>query len=418
MHPVPLIADESGGRFTEITAAVGFTDATEPWPDGIYAMPEMTGGGVALFDYDNDGDLDLLQIRFPPPNQPDAPAPNRLFQQGPDGTFLDVTTAAGLGDPGYGQGAAVGDSDNDGDLDIYVTNFGRDAFYRNNGDGTFTDATTASGFSGKQWSTSAAFVDYDRDGDLDLYVVHYVQFDPTVDCEGGNSAPEYCGPQNFEPTLDALYRNNGDGGFTDVTADVGITAPGKGLGVVCADLTGDGWVDFYIANDGEVNQLWVNSGEGVFADEAIIRGVGFNAYGQAEASMGVTTGDADGDGRLDLFMTHLRGETNTLYIATEYATFTDESDAAGLGAVDLPYTGFGCGFFDYDNDGDLDLALANGRVKRGTPLPGAAVGGFWNAYAEPNLLFENSGDGNFIDVSPLAGAFTDRIESWACLWRH
>jgi hypothetical protein len=409
MHPVPSVANESVPRFAEITAALGFNDTTAPWADGTYALPEITGGGLALFDYDNDGDLDLLQIRCPPPNQPDAPAPNLLFQQQREGTFLDVTTAAGVGDPGYGQGVAVGDTDNDGDLDLYVTNFGPDAFYRNNGDGTFVDATAESGISGEDWSTSAAFIDFDKDGDLDLYVVHYVHFNPAIECNE-NTVPEYCGPQNFEPAMDTLYRNNGGGTFSEVTADVGITAPGKGLGVVCADLTGDRAADFYVANDGEVNQLWVNNGDGHFTDEAILRGAGFNAYGQPEASMGVVVGDANDDGRLDLFMTHLREETNTLYIATEYAIFSDESDASGLGMVDLPYTGFGCGFFDYDNDGDLDVAIANGRVKRGPLLPGADVGEFWNVYAEPNLLLQNNGDGGFTDASGQAGAFGTRIE--------
>jgi hypothetical protein len=206
-------------------------DTPELWPDGTYALPEIMGGGVGLFDYDNDGDLDLLQSRFPPPDRPDAPAPNRLFQQQPGGTFLEVTATSGLGDPGYGQGVAVGDTDNDGDVDVYATNFGPDAFYRNEGDGTFADVTSTAGFSGEDWSVSAAFVDFDRDGDLDLYVVHYVEFDPAVTCQWKNGAPEYCGPSNLEPTLDALYRNDGDGTFTDAAAAVGITAPGRGMGV-------------------------------------------------------------------------------------------------------------------------------------------------------------------------------------------
>ena len=409
--PNPQSAGDDGRLFTETTATLGLNDTPEPWQDGTYRMPEMTGGGVALFDYDNDGDLDLLQLRFPPPGQPDAPAPNRLFQQGADGTFLDVTAAAGIGDPGYGQGAAVGDADNDGDLDVYVTNYGPDAFYRNNGDGTFTDATEAAGVAGDHWSSSAAFVDYDRDGALDLYVVHYVKFYASNKCSNPKGIPEYCGPQNFEGVPDALYRNNGDGVFTDVSEKANITLPGKGLGVVCADLTGDGWVDFYVANDGEVNQLWVNNRDGSFTDEAVMRGVGFNGNGLPEASMGVAAGDINGDGQFDLFMTHLRDETNTLYLAGEYGMFTDASEPSGLAAIALPYTGFGCGFFDADNDGDLDLALANGRVKRGATLVGAeGVGAFWSRYAERNLLFENEGEGRFRDVSGRGGGFTGRVE--------
>ncbi len=400
----------SAPLFTEITSELQFSDAPKPLPDGTYSLPEIMGGGISLFDYDNDGDLDLLQIRFPPPGKPTLPAPNRLFQQQPDGTFLDVTSTAGLDDPGYGQGAAVGDTDNDGALDVYVTNFGPDAFYLNNGDGTFSNATVSAGFSGDHWSSSAAFFDYDRDGDLDLYVVRYLLFDSGITCRSRNDRTVYCGPQSFEGVLDALYRNNGDGTFSDVTATAGIASPGKGLGVVCADLTGDGWVDIYVANDQEANHLWVNNGDGTFTDEAVMRGVAFNAYGEAEASMGVTVGDVNGDGRLDLFMTHLRDETNTLYTATEYGIFVDTSEASGLAAVDRGYTGFGCGFFDYDNDGDLDLALVNGAVRRGSKFPGANVGEFWNLYAEPNLLFQNDGSGVFTHISSLAGAFANQVE--------
>ena len=409
-NPSPTTTDAIKPLFTEITSELLLNDAPNLLPDGTYALPEIMGGGVSLIDYDNDGDLDLLQIRFPPPGQPRLPAPNRLFQQQPDGTFLDVTSTAGLDDAGYGQGAAVGDTDNDGDLDIYVTNFGPDAFYLNNGDGTFVDATVSAGFSSEHWSSSGAFFDYDRDGDLDLYIVHYLLFDSGIPCRSRTDRPVYCGPQSFDGVLDALYRNNGDGSFSDVTVEAGITLPGNGLGVVCADLTGDGWVDIYVANDQEANYLWVNGGDGTFTDEAVIRGVAFNAYGEAEASMGVTAGDVNGDGRLDLFMTHLRDETNTLYIATEYGIFIDASETSGLAAIDRGYTGFGCGFFDYDNDGDLDLALVNGSVRRGSRLPGANVGEFWSLYAEPNLLFQNDGSGNFTNISSIAGAFADQVE--------
>ena len=409
-HAASAGADAGVALFAEITAQLGLDDSSEPLPDGTYALAEIMGGGVALLDYDGDGRLDLLRIGTPLPGPSGATAPNQLFRQQPDGSFLDVTTAAGLSDTGYGVGVAVGDIDNDGDLDVYVTNFGRDTFYRNNGDGTFVNATAAAGFSGDAWSTSAAFVDYDRDGDLDLYVVHYVQYDTATVCTMPNGVRDYCGPNEYAGSLDTLYRNNGDGSFTDVTAAAGINLPGKGLGVVCVDLTGDGWVDIFVANDGEMNQLWVNGGDGTFTDEGIIRGVGFNAYGEAEASMGVTAGDADDDGSLDLFMTHLVDQTNTLYLATEYGVFTDHSGVSGLAAIDLPYTGFGCGFFDFDNDGDLDLAVANGRVKRGPAQPGAIAGNFWGRYAEANLLFQNDRRARFNDASPLALALSGLIE--------
>ena len=194
-NPPPTTTDAIKPLFTEITSDLLLNDAPNPLPDGTYALPEIMGGGVSLFDYDNDGDLDLLRICFPPPGQPSLPAPNLLFQQQPDGTFLDVTSTADLDDSGYGQGAAVGDTDNDGDLDVYVTNFGRDAFYLNNGDGTFVNATVSAGFSGDHWSSSGAFLDYDRDGDLDLYIVHYLLFDSGIECRSRTDRPVYCGPK-------------------------------------------------------------------------------------------------------------------------------------------------------------------------------------------------------------------------------
>ena len=411
-------AETDAPFFREVTSALGFAQIEAPWPAGTYALHEVIGSGVALFDYDNDAALDILHIRFPPPGRTDAPAPNRLFRQQPDGTFVDVTEAAGIGDAGYGQGVAIGDVDNDGDTDVYVTNYGPDAFYRNNGNGTFTQAEI--GISNEAWGTSATFGDYDRDGYLDLYVANYVQFDPESVCRGKHSAPDYCNPQVFDATPDRLFRNKGDGTFTDMTQQTGIAAmPGRGLGVACLDLTGDGWVDFYVANDGEANQLWVNQTDGTFTEEAIERGLAFNTYGHPEGSMGIAVGDVNGDRRADLFATHLSGETNTLYIASPYSVFVDITEVAGFAGRDQPFTGFGCGFFDFDNDADLDIALVNGRVKRGAILEGANVGEFWNFYAEPNLLFQNSRTGHdentaesitFNDVSWRAPDFTQQIE--------
>ena len=426
--------------FMEVTAALGFSQTEASWAAGTHALPEVIGSGVALFDYNNDGALDVLHIRFPPPGKADAPTPNLLFQQQPDGTFVDVTETAGIGHEGYGQGIAIGDVDNDGDVDVYVTNYGPDVFYRNKGDGTFILEEV--GLSNEAWGTSATFGDYDRDGDLDLYVANYVQFDPEMVCRGKHSAPDYCNPKVFEPATDRLFQNNGNGFFTDVTEQTGIAAmSGRGLGVVCLDLTGDGWADFFVANDGEANYLWVNQTDGTFAEEAILHGLAFNAYGQPEGSMGIAVGDINGDTLPDLFATHLSGETNTLYIAAKHSVFTDMTEIAGFAGRDLRWTGFGCGFLDFDNDADLDIALVNGRVKRGEILDGADVGEFWNFYAEPNLLFRNSnqqsavvgarlprphGLGNptpttteglqrfptahFSDVSSRAPDFTERVE--------
>ena len=403
--------------FTEVTAALGFSETEAAWPAGTHALPEVIGSGVALFDYNNDGALDVLHIRFPPPDVRaplgTTPAPNQLFQQQPDGTFVDVTETAGIGHEGYGQGVAIGDVDNDGDVDVYVTNYGvSDVFYQNNGDGTF--ALKEVGLSNEAWGTSATFGDYDRDGDLDLYVANYVQFDPEMVCRGKHSATDYCNPKVFEPAMDRLFENNGDGTFTDVTEQAGIAAmSGRGLGVVCLDLTGDGWADFFVANDGEANHLWVNQTDGTFAEEAILHGLAFNAYGQPEGSMGIAVGDINGDTFPDLFATHLSGETNTLYIAAHHSVFTDMTEIAGFAGRDLRWTGFGCGFLDFDNDADLDIALVNGRVKRGEILDGADVGKFWNFYAEPNLLFQGSqtvGRFAFSDVSSRAPDFTQPIE--------
>ena len=396
--------------FTEVTAALGFPQTETSWSAGTHALPEVIGSGVALFDYNNDQALDVLHIRFPPPGVV-APAPNRLFQQQPDGTFVDVTEASGIGHEGYGQGVAIGDIDNDSDVDVYVTNYGPDAFYRNNGDGTFALAEV--GLSNDAWGTSATFGDYDRDGDLDLYVANYVQFDAESVCRGKHGAPDYCNPQVFEAATDRLFRNNGDGSFTDVTESSGIAAmSGRGLGVVCLDLTGDGWSDFFVANDGEANYLWVNQTDGTFAEEAILHGLAFNAYGQPEGSMGIAVGDVNGDTLPDLFATHLSGETNTLYIASNHSVFTDMTEISGFAGRDLRFTGFGCGFLDFDNDIYLDIALANGRVKRGEILDGSDVGEFWNFYAEPNLLFQNSRQptAHFRDVSSRAPDFTRRVE--------
>jgi len=402
----------SGQLLTDVTLAIGIRNPIGPWPDGQYMTPEITPGGVALLDYDNDGRLDIYQVCHCPPGSFSEPAPNRLYRQQPDGSFVEVAGAAGLDDPGFGHGVAVGDTDNDGDLDVYVTNYGPDAFFINNGDGTYRNATSAAGFSGDHWSSSAAFLDYDRDGDLDLYVVRFARFDPRKICKGqaDDSERDYCGPHMFDGELDALYRNNGDGTFSDVTRAAGITAPGRGWGIVCADLTGDGWIDVYIANDEEPAQLWVNGGDGTFADEAVIRNVAFNGHGRVEAGMGVAAGDVSGDGLLDLLKTHITSETNTLFVAVEEGLYVDETANAGMAAVDRPFTGWGCGLVDFDHDGDLDAAVVNGRVSRGQVLPGANLSPFWNRFAEPKFLFANEGRGRFTDVSGQTGQFGSRLE--------
>ena len=270
-------------------------------------MPEIVGSGAAIFDYDNDGDLDIYLINAGPHDtDPSEANANKIFAQEPGFRFVDRSAESGLADTGYGMGVAVGDIDNDGDLDVYVTNYGSDRLYRNEGNGRFSDVTGGSGIDSPNWSSSATFFDYDVDGFLDLYVVTYVTNKPPKACTTSLGRKEYCGPNAFRGTADVLYHNDGDGTFTDVSGASGIGAvPGKGLGLIAADFTGNGRFDVYVANDGEKNSLWVNQGDGTFEDRAVMMGTAFNMFGKPEASMGIAHGDVDGDMALDLFVTHL-----------------------------------------------------------------------------------------------------------------
>ena len=404
-----LAEGELGVRWVEITAEVGLDFVHQSGPKEDYAMPAIMGGGAAIFDYDGDGDLDLYLINSGDPDK--NTVPNRLYRQEPDGRFKDVTASSGLGDTGYGMGCAVGDIDNDGDLDVFVSNWGPDSLFRNEGDGSFSEISIAAGIEGEGWSTSAAFFDYDRDGFLDLYVARYVRFDPRRECALESGRRGYCGPTQFSGETDLLYRNMGDGRFVDVSRAAGIATVGDaGLGVLCADFDDDGWLDVYVANDSDPNNLWLNQGDGSFVDEAILLGVAFNRYGVGEAGMGVVAGDGDGDGDLDLFMAHLIEETNTYYENRGLEGFEDTTAGIGLALPSVPFTGFGTAFFDYDNDGDLDLAVVNGGVKRRQRILGERSDWFWNAYAEPNLVFENLGHGRFADVSSQAAPFSTELE--------
>lgn len=419
--PDPGAAATASGTawFTDITDEVGLDFRHDAGVDGSFFLPEIVGAGGAFFDYDDDGRLDIYLVdsgsHGPRKTGEEGPM-NRLYHQEADGRFRDVTADAGLGDTGYGMGCAIGDLDNDGDRDVFVANFGPDALYRNNGDGTFTDITASAGIRGDRWSCSSAFFDYDRDGDLDLFVTAYVKHDAKMVCRDYAGRPEYCGPQVFAGVPDVLYRNNGDGTFTDVSIASGIgQLAGRGLGVIVADLNQDAWPDVYVANDAEPNHLWINQRDGTFAERALITGIAVNMLGQPEASMGVAIGDVDGDGDQDLFITHLDRQTNTLYVNLGPTMFEDRVVASGLGEVSLPYTGFGTGFFDHDHDGDLDLVVVNGKVIRqtsGTTAPPAAAVATRESssgelslqeYAESNQLFDNDGTGVFRDVSSLAG---------------
>lgn len=407
------------GWLTEVTADWGLTFEQNPGRPGQYAMPEIMGGGLALFDVDLDGDLDLYLVdgheRLPEAEAAGGGTRNRLYLNDGGAAFRDATEAAGLGDAGYGMGAAVADVDGDGDVDVYVTNWGPDRLYLNQGDGTFVDATGEAGVDVPGWSVSAAFFDYDRDGWLDLYVVQYVDWDPAKACRDAASRPDYCGPTEFPPRKDVLLHNEGGGRFRDVSVAAGPGGPdavaAAGLGLVCEDFDGDGLTDVYVANDAYANHLWVNRGAGTFEDLALDLGCAYNLNGQAEAGMGVLTEDFDGDGNFDLFMTHLGQETNTLYVFGGGAgMFTDTTGRSGLGPSSMRTTGFGVVAFDAELDGDLDLAIVNGRVVRNEPLPRSDAPAPWDQYAEPNLFYVNDGGLRFRSADGEGKSFTEPIE--------
>lgn len=389
---------------------------------GAYLFPEILGSGVALLNYYNDGDLDIYLIQgnrldsradsqallFSLPD--DQPEGNRLLvnELVPTGTlgFSDGSAAAGINLDAYGMGVAVGDIDNDGYSDIYVTNLGDNTLYHNNGNGTFSDVTAQWRANLPGWSTSAAFLDYDLDGDLDLYVTSYTLYTLAIEkrCTSASGNRDYCGPQNFQAAQDYLLRNDGDAGFTDVSDATGIAAVrGPGLGVTIADFNSDGYSDIFVANDGKANYIWMNQSGETFAENGLMSGTAFNRDGSPEASMGVTAGDYDGDGDEDLFMTHLINETNTLYANNGNAMFSDITDRSGLGFSSKAMTGFGTAWFDYDNDGWLDLYIANGDVKvEETRSSNTAY-----PFDQPNQLYRNDA-GAFLETN--GGAATDASE--------
>ncbi len=307
-------------------------------------------------------------------------------------------------------GVAVADVDNDGLDDVYVTNDGPDRLYRNLGDGRFADVTEQAGIDVPRWSASAAFLDYDVDGFLDLFVTQYVDYDGSLECREDAGRPEYCGPKESPPLHDVLLHNNGDGTFSDVSVASGIAmARAAGLGVACDDFNGDGRVDIYVTNDAYANHLWINRGDGTFSEQAVLFGAAYNFNGQAEAGMGIVSADFDHDGNVDLFMTHLVAESNTFYRNLgEGRGFTDESGQSGLAATSMVFTGFGTVALDADLDGDLDLAIVNGRVRRRARESSCRLEAPWDEYAEPNLFYVNEGSAHF-------GLDTERSSAWGAL---
>ena len=409
----PLPATPQPAWFAERAAETGLAFTHVNGMAGEYFDAEIFGPGVALFDYDNDEDLDVYVVQGQPLGR--APARtdlrDRLFRNDlrveGDGRrtlrFTDVTEQSGVDVRSYGMGVAAGDFDNDGWIDLYVTRVGRSVLLRNNGNGTFTDVSRRSGTDHEAWNVSASWLDVDRDGWLDLYVATYLtyRFDADQDCFGRAGEPDYCDPSVYRPGRDRLYRNQRNGTFADVTARAlagGTTGPG--LGVATADFDNDGWIDFYVANDRRENDLWINQRDGTFRNRALEAGVALNAQGRAEASMGVDAGDYDNDGNEDLVVANLTGEGSTLYRNLGGAVFEDVAAAAGVRAASLPYTGFGAAWLDADSDGWLDVLTVNGAVRTiealaraGDPLP----------LHQRRQILRNRGDGRFEDATARAG---------------
>jgi len=416
----------SGAWFTERAAESGLGFVHFNGMSGELYYPEMFAPGVGLIDFDNDGDLDVYVVQGEmlaassaasgalarATLAPQSELRDHLFRNDltirADGrramTFTDVTVQSGIDVRTYGMGVAAGDVNNDGWIDIYRTGFGQAVLLQNRGNGTFADVTRQSGSaSAGDWSVSAAFVDYDRDGWLDLYVANYVHYrlDDDVDCLSVTGQPDYCPPRTYAAQRDRLLHNRGDGTFEDVTSRALIGgADGPGLGVSTADFNGDGWIDIYVGNDGTPNQLWTNQRDGTFKDTAFLSGAAVNGAGRPEASMGIDAGDFDNDGDEDLFVTNWLSEMNILYENVGGGVFEDRKAASGLGAPSIARTGFATAWFDYDNDGLLDLLTVNGGVatieaQRGRdPFP----------FRMPNQLYRNIGDRRFADVSAKAGS--------------
>ena len=409
---LPLLINSSSAaaspQFTLVTREAGIHFQHYNGARGHQYFIEPLGGGAAFLDYNNDGfqdiyfvnGVDLPLLQEGQSDQVELPR-NALYRNNGDGTFTDVTAAAGVADTGYGMGCAVGDYNNDGFADLYVTNFGANVFFRNNGDGTFTDVTTQTGTGDTRWGTSCAFVDYDNDSFLDLYVTNYVKYTIESDQVCMNKGVRvYCDPRLYEGELDILYHNNGDGTFTDMTESAGFSkATGRGLALAWGDYDDDGNMDIYIANDADQNFLYRNDGDGTFTDVSLAAGVGFSEDGDAENGMGADFGDYDNDGHLDLVVTNFQDQTNTLYRNEGDGLFSDVSYASGIGTMSLPYLAWGVSFCDYDNDGYQDLFIANGHLDENVQAFNPT--GF---YEQPNLLFRNNRDGTFDEVGVDSGS--------------
>jgi len=414
VSPTPQVASdwftdrarESGLQFRHVNGA-----------EGKFYYAEVIAPGAGLVDYDNDGDLDVLLVQGSRLSTlgsgKDVPGSrSRLFRNdltiNSDGTptlhFIDVTDASGIVSRDYGMGVAAGDVNNDGCVDLYLTSLGPNQLFRNNCNGTFTDVSKQSRTNDPSWTVSSAFLDYDRDGWLDLFVGNYLSWrvESNTPCFTPSGRPDYCSPNVYQPQPSRLLRNNHDGTFSDVTTASGIGREfGPALGISTADFNGDGWIDVYVANDGQPNQLWINQRNGTFRNTGLLSGTALSAHGKAKAGMGVDAGDFDNDGDEDLFVTNLTGEGNDLYMNDGSGLFEEQSARSGLGGASRGYTGFGTAWFDIDNDGLLDILTVNGAVQTiealrrvNDPFP----------LHQRKLLFKNSGQGRFEDVTARGGA--------------
>jgi hypothetical protein len=406
--PDPTPPDVVPGNFVDVTAASGVNFHHYASQTAKKYMVEIMGSGVALFDYDNDGRLDIFLVNGAPisdptplgtiPRKTDPKYWNRLYHQKADGTFEDVTEKAGVQGVGYGFGVAVGDYDNDGYEDLFVTEYGGNRLYHNNGDGTFTDVTEKAGVGGSGWSSAAAWLDLDNDGLLDLVVLRYVQWDfNDVPCMVNHTIRAYCHPDTFQPIAPLVYHNNGDGTFTEVSRQIGISKPGKGLGIAIADYDRDGHIDFYVANDSMPGYLYHNKGNGTFEEVALEAGVGVTENGRTYAGMGTDFADYNNDGLPDLAVCDLALQTYALYKNVGHGFFQWASDSTGLGNITMQHSGMGLRFIDYDNDGWKDLLVSQGHVVDTVDLTNPNL-----HYREPMLLARNTGKG-FVDVSAVSG---------------
>jgi len=371
---------------------------------------EFVGSGAAFFDYDNDGDLDLYLINGapqPPFGSEITPKPNRMYQNLGNSTFTDVTQITNLGHTGYGVGCAVGDYDNDGDTDLYLTNFGPDVLYQNQGDGTFLNVTVSANTNNASWGASCAFADFENDGFLDLYIANYADYEVARDRQCLNrDIHVYCGPHAYPAAIDRFFHNNGNGTFSDLTDSYGFLQPPPchGLGLTLADYDNDGDSDIYVANDQDPNFLFQNRGDGSFEEIALLAGVSYNDMGKEEAGMGAAFGDYDNDGQVDLTVSNFQTETNTVYHNRGNNFFMDLTITTGIAEKTYNYLGWGIKFFDYDNDGWKDIFVVNGHVMDNiTELEPNVF------YSQQNLLFRNLGDGTFDRVQGQDGLALKKV---------